>query len=807
MQGFLTVGMAWIGMILTTNAGATHAGDSVAGRARANDGKPLSHVTVYWVRGHIGEAELVRTTLTDEEGRFVFSPRPKAVPMKSDTIIVDGQKLGLAVTAPYQLDRRPDVFLSPPTDLIVPITDMDGKPLARVRLRIDELQVGLMNAAIPDALRTRFEGESDDHGMLVFHDLPQGANTVLANDDLRFTLPGRESIALSQTTQSYTSTRRLDRAGKFIGSVLDAKTEKPVAGLHMTARNIQWGTQSSSTTDAEGKYRFEGLAPGAYRVTSDSTGEVLPKQIAYPLDRFPVANGDPQTAPPIPAFTGGVLSGTVSSATTGKPMGDIVVRATPADDASGIATTTSLTGAEGKYHFRLMPGKYNLSIRFGTPVAVEVSDNATTTRDVALPEFPPMKPGPIRSITVHVVDPSGKGVPFAEVNAEDRSGFMSDTVYRTDETGTIVLRDSEARSPLTLQARAGKLATKEPKTFVDEHETTLHVSEVAFGSIEGRVLDAKGSPVEGMSVMLFVKSGQFGRGTVVARSDKEGRYRFDDLWPDRTYSAGAQEPGWTRPICGEVQAPLGKTTPLEALTVGKASGSLAGRVVDQRGDPIAAASVSVNGGNTVLTDAKGGFKVTGIGDDAGSVEVSYDATHNTGKSFHGSQQDLVVVLDLSKKGPDGAAAPAQPTLVGKPAFELAVSKTLDGKPISIASLKGHVVVIDFWGIHCGPCIGALPGVERLWQQFRAKGVTVIGLHTGGESVADVQKFVHDKGLTYPIVIDEDDSQLSFGKTFRKYGVFGIPSIAVIDAHGTIVGVDMMDTDAFNKVGELLTQKS
>jgi peroxiredoxin len=99
--------------------------------------------------------------------------------------------------------------------------------------------------------------------------------------------------------------------------------------------------------------------------------------------------------------------------------------------------------------------------------------------------------------------------------------------------------------------------------------------------------------------------------------------------------------------------------------------------------------------------------------------------------------------------------------------------------ITLSKLKGKVVLLDFWGTWCVPCIKAMPDIQAIHDQFKNKNVTVIGVSVETESAADPAAFVKRKGFTYPIVLD--------GKTITKdYKVVQFPSIYIIGKDGTIV---------------------
>lgn len=84
---------------------------------------------------------------------------------------------------------------------------------------------------------------------------------------------------------------------------------------------------------------------------------------------------------------------------------------------------------------------------------------------------------------------------------------------------------------------------------------------------------------------------------------------------------------------------------------------------------------------------------------------------------------------------------------------------LNSTPLSFRQLRGRAVLVDFWDYTCVNCIRTLPYVQAWHERYRAKGLTVIGVHTPEFTFAqyesNVERGIHEFGLTYPIVIDSN----------------------------------------------------
>ncbi|MBC7326714.1 TlpA family protein disulfide reductase [bacterium] len=104
-------------------------------------------------------------------------------------------------------------------------------------------------------------------------------------------------------------------------------------------------------------------------------------------------------------------------------------------------------------------------------------------------------------------------------------------------------------------------------------------------------------------------------------------------------------------------------------------------------------------------------------------------------------------------------------------------KSLEGKTYSLSDLRGSVVLLDFWATWCGPCKEELPIIEKLHQEYKDKGLVVLGIND--EDRATVENFLKEQKLTFPILLDD-------GKVGKAYRVNAIPRIILIDKNGKIV---------------------
>ena len=116
-------------------------------------------------------------------------------------------------------------------------------------------------------------------------------------------------------------------------------------------------------------------------------------------------------------------------------------------------------------------------------------------------------------------------------------------------------------------------------------------------------------------------------------------------------------------------------------------------------------------------------------------------------------------------------------LVGKDAPDFTLND-LEGKAVTLAEDKGSVVVVDFWATWCGPCRESLPGLNKIYKEFQAKGLKVyaVDLEEAKEKVQPVAlKLIPD----LRVLLDEKS------EVAKKFGVSGIPQTVVIGKDGKV----------------------
>ncbi len=110
-------------------------------------------------------------------------------------------------------------------------------------------------------------------------------------------------------------------------------------------------------------------------------------------------------------------------------------------------------------------------------------------------------------------------------------------------------------------------------------------------------------------------------------------------------------------------------------------------------------------------------------------------------------------------------------------------KTTAGESLSLESLRGKVVLIDFWATWCKPCVKTMPELDAVYRDYQKQGLVVVGVSVdqGDDREKKVKKFLSKKPVGYPIAIDNAE-----GSSWEAFNVAVLPTLYLIDREGRIL---------------------
>jgi cytochrome c biogenesis protein CcmG, thiol:disulfide interchange protein DsbE len=104
---------------------------------------------------------------------------------------------------------------------------------------------------------------------------------------------------------------------------------------------------------------------------------------------------------------------------------------------------------------------------------------------------------------------------------------------------------------------------------------------------------------------------------------------------------------------------------------------------------------------------------------------------------------------------------------------------LDGKPVTLSSYKGKVVILSFWAVWCPPCKEELQSFNKLYNMYKNRGLVILAV-SSDRSLTTVKEFIAGNHVSYTVLFDE---KLAVSRD--TYKAFMVPTTFVIDRRGTI----------------------
>lgn len=129
-------------------------------------------------------------------------------------------------------------------------------------------------------------------------------------------------------------------------------------------------------------------------------------------------------------------------------------------------------------------------------------------------------------------------------------------------------------------------------------------------------------------------------------------------------------------------------------------------------------------------------------------------------------------------------------------------KTPDGTTYTLSEMKGRAVLLNLWATWCPPCRAEMPAIERVYQEYKDRGLIVLALNmTHQDNPLQVAPFIASYHLSFPILLEET------GEVARAYNLRSLPSSYFIDRNGVIsavvIGGPMSDAQLKTQIEKII----
>ena len=119
------------------------------------------------------------------------------------------------------------------------------------------------------------------------------------------------------------------------------------------------------------------------------------------------------------------------------------------------------------------------------------------------------------------------------------------------------------------------------------------------------------------------------------------------------------------------------------------------------------------------------------------------------------------------------------TWMGRPGPDFEIT-ALDGRSVSLRSVRGNIVLLNFWTTWCGACAREMPTMEQLYRAFPDEAFAILAVNMR-ESAAKVEAFRNKFQITFTVLLDRT------GAVGDSYGVLAIPATFILDRQGKMIG--------------------
>lgn len=734
---------------------------------------------------------------TDADGRFTIPNLPDGAKAR---IFITGQ--GYARERPFVSIETTELLfqLKPEGSLEGHVTfEETGEPARGAKVYIEGV----------DPADGWAESQTDEAGYYILKNLAVGSYNVRLKDipfDQVFTT--REYIKVLEGEVTRDVDLQFIEGELITGRVTDRNTNEPIKdhGVMVARQGV---AVSSSQTDENGFYQLR-AAPGNIMVFTyiprsyQDTGQIN-KEVH-------VAKG--KTISGIDFQFGTSSSISLSGRTIaldGEPVGGAAIT-----DRAEFYNQYAVSDENGNFTISGLRPDQKLSVR-AEQAQLQLRGYADLAAQLGAEVEILMDRYEITSVSGRVVNKEGDPIPAADVwlsihDRETPGRSMMTPAGSTNAMGEyrvtgLVIGDEYSIRSSSVDYREAYTKGFMAKADMPPLEDIILLPHGSF-FLEGVIKDTDGNPV--VNAMVRSRSELHD----VVQTDENGYYRVDGLSFAVTPRLSIDHPEY-----GLNEFWYVPTNQTQNFVLAVADGYLNGTVVDKDGNPVNDAIVRAgiipefaktghfNLG--VRTNGQGEFQLKNLlVNETESVSIRKAGISRTFKDIEMNQDGVVLVLEESSEPEEPSKQPTAEEIArskymekqwarrekipGQPAPELDVAQWLHGRPITLAELRGKIVLLHFWserdvvGLKAAQIMNTMRFVSAMQNIYGKDGLVCIGIHEFTGQIDELEKLLTEKKVDYPTAIDKELSiPGARGVTSDKYAVFSSLSFILIGKNGVI----------------------
>ena len=605
-----------------------------------------------------------------------------------------------------------------------------------------------------------------------------------------------------------------DQLTTISGKVTDQRDSQPVANMGIWVEYDDGEVHAGTMTDENGLYRVE-VTPGVYRVRIASKNAAEPVTVEAKLE-------DKIKDVDLLLLNSRRISGRVLDKFDNPIANAVVVISggTPRDRR--LSPQVVITDANGKFEGWQVTGPqatFDVAAEGYAQTSLTVENTATDQIAIAMYEGTTLRGRVVDESDQPIV---GAYVTFGRAPAPDVQTSAYTTppplpfqhnIY-TDASGLFTFQH--------IDVDKGQVWVTHPEINITSQKIAtangvvdVQVKRLQLYSVSG-VVSLNEESIEGLGITAFpLKKSSGPVHPEMAHTDANGAYRLDDLEPGEYHiSLNAPEEvemdGNTMTIHRPIQVQTlviedrDVTLNFEPLGDARITG-----VATYNDLPISDVYVSTHivadGPENFVsisgtkTDKDGRFELRDL--PSGRIAISLHKMDNPNSG--GKRWSKIDTVDLRNKKELSYMAELEmeerATLsVGDIAPEFEALR-LDDSTFRLADYRGKkAVLIDFWATWCGPCIDEIPMIKSIAETYRDQGLEVVGVSLDYDEQA-LRDFVKEEKLSYVQVFDKEKAQT----ISKSYGVWGIPSVFLVDKNGVINAMKLRGNRTKEAVKKLL----